>query len=889
MKKFLKWTAIILGVIIVALAATPFLFKDKIQEMVLRAINNNVDATVNFDNVDLSLFRSFPMANVSIEKLSIINKAPFEGDTLVYSDRIDLRMSVKELFKSTDETMEVESFFIKDTQVNLIFNKDGIGNIDIALKNDEEKEEGTEDSTFSMKLQGYEVENLRFSYLDQGSNMRMVLDKINHKGTGDFSGSIVDLDTYTTAIASFDMDGTNFLNNVNLTLDAELNLDLENSKYTFKDNMALINKLPLEFNGFLQLLEEGQEYDLTFNTPTTSFSNFLGLIPSAYSGSLENVKTTGDFSVNGFVKGTLSETTIPQFDIAMASDNASFKYPDLPKTVQNIVINAKVKNETGITKDTYLDLDKLSFKIDQDIFNAKAKVSNLTENMLVDASLNGVLNLANLSQAYPIQLEKQLKGVLKADVGLSLDMLSVEQEKYENVKAQGTLNLTGFEYDGEELAKPLVISEADLKFNPSHVSLNKLNAKTGKSDIQASGTLDNFYGFMFKDQVLKGNFSLTSNYLEVSDLMTTSTPTESSAETQAKQTTSAPAEDFKIPAFLDCLISAKANTVVYDNLTLKDVSGKLLIKNETVSLQNIMTSVFGGKIGLDGNVSTQGAKPLFDMNLNLNNLDISSAFTQLEMLEKIAPIAGVISGKINSTIKLNGNLDAKELTPDLATLTGDLVGQFLETKVNADKSKLLSSLDSNLSFIDFDKLNIDKLKAHLTFDNGKVNIQPIDLKYEDIDVQLSGTHGFDQSMNYGVTFDVPAKYLGQEVTALLANLSGNEANTMVVPIKANITGDFSNPKVQTDMKQAVTNLTNQIVAKQKTELINKGKDALEDALSKDVDIPTSKEEINQKMEDAKEEVNQKIEEKKEEIKEEAKDKAKDALKNLLNKNKDKDK
>src|SRR5690606_26035808 len=507
---------------------------------------------------------------------------------------------------------------------------DGLGNFDIAIKSDEDKEEDTsEDSGFSMKLQGYEVENLKFTYLDQASNMKMVLDKINHKGTGDFTNSVVDLDTYTSAVASFDMDDTNYLNNVNLILDADLSLDLENSKYTFKENMARINKLPLEFDGFLQLKEEGQEYDLTFNTPTTSFSNFLGLIPSAYSGSLENVKTTGDFSVNGFVKGTLSETTIPQFDIAMASANASFKYPDLPRTVQTIVIDAKVRNETGITKDTYLNLDKLSFKIDQDIFNAKAKVSNLTENMLVDASLNGVLNLANLSQAYPIQLEKDLKGVLRADVGLNLDMLSIEQEKYENVKAQGTLNLTGFEYDGEELAKPIVISEADLKFNPSHVSLNKLNAKTGKSDIQASGTLDNFYGFMFKDQVLKGNFSLTSNYLEVSDLMTTSTPTETSAETQAKQTTSASAEDFKIPAFLDCLISSKANTVVYDNLTLKDVSGKLQIKNETVSLQNLMTSVFGGKIGLDGNVSTQGAKPLFDMNLNLNNLDISSAFTQL--------------------------------------------------------------------------------------------------------------------------------------------------------------------------------------------------------------------------------------------------------------------
>lgn len=891
MKKFLKWTAIILGVVIVALASAPFLFKDKIQQMVIRAINNNVDATVDFEKVDLSLFRSFPMANVSIHKLSIINKAPFEGDTLVYSDRIDLKMSVKELFKSTDETMNVESFLIKDTQVNVIFNKDGLGNFDIALKDDDDKEEDdSEDSGFAMSLKKYEVENLKFTYFDQASNMKMILDKINHTGTGDFTNSVVDLDTYTTAIALFEMDGTNYLNNVNLTLDAILNLDLENSKYTFKENMLIINKLPLEFDGFLQMKEEGQEYDLTFNTPTTSFSNFLGLIPSAYSGSLDNITTTGDFSVKGFLKGTLSDDTIPMFDIAMASDNASFKYPDLPKTVQNIVIDAKIKNETGLTKDTYVDLDKLSFRIDQDVFNGKAKISNLTENMLVDANLNGVLNLANLSKAYPIQLEKDLKGILKADVGLNLDMLSVEQERYENVKAQGTLNLTGFEYDGEELAKPLVISEADLKFNPSHVLLNKFSAKTGKSDIEATGTLDNFYGFMFKDQTLKANFNLTSNYLEVADLMTTSSEPTSSEKNATAQENS---EDFKIPSFLDCLISAKANTVVYDNLTLKDVSGKLAIKDETVSLQNVKTSIFGGNIGLDGLVSTKGAKPLFDMGLNLNNLDISQAFTQLEMLEKIAPIAGVISGKINSTIKLNGLLDAKELTPDLTSLTGDLLGQFLETKVNADKSKLLSALDSNLSFIDFDKLNLDKLKAHLTFADGKVNIQPIDLKYDDINVQVGGTHGFDQSMNYGVSFDVPAKYLGKEVTGLLANLSGNEANTMVVPVKANITGSFDNPKVQTDMKQVVTNLTNQIVEKQKADLINKGKDALNDklgdAIGKDVNIPTSKEEINQKVEEEKEKLNQKIEEKKEEIKKEAEEKAKektkDALNNLLNKKK----
>ncbi len=883
-KKIFKWTAIVLAVLVVALAVTPFLFKDKIKDLVLKTINENVDATVNFSDVDLSLFKSFPKASVSIKDLSIINKAPFEGDTLVFSEVIDLKMSVKELFKSEGEAMNVEGIYIKNALVNLIFNKDGVGNFDIALKDDEETEEDdSESSPFALSLQNYEIENLRFIYLDQASQMAFALDEINHKGKGDFTGNIVDLDTYTTTKVSFVMDGTAFLKNMPLTLDAVLNLDLENSKYTFKENMALINKLPLEFDGYLQLKEEGQEYDLTFSTPTTQFSNFLGLVPSAYAGSLENIKTTGEFSVKGAVKGALTETTIPTLDIVMASDNASFKYPDLPKAVENIMLDVKIKNETGLTKDTYVDLDKLSFRIDQDVFNAKAKISNLTENMLVDAKMDGTINLANLSKAYPIDLQKDLSGIIKANLELALDMNSIEQSKYENVKAAGTMNLTGFKYSGEELAKPLEISEADLTFNPTHVALSKLNMKTGKSDVQVNGTLDNFYGFMFKDQVLKGNFNLSSNHLEVSDFMT-SAPEETKPEEAEKvaQTTSEPV---KIPAFLDCTLTAKAGEVVYDNLVLKNVSGKLLIKDETVALQNVLASIFGGQIGLNGNVSTQQDIPTFDMNLNLDKVDIMQAFTQTDMLKNIAPIAGVINGKLSSTIKLGGNLDAKEMTPDLNSLSGDLLGQLLDAKVNPENSKMLSALNSNLSFVDLSKLNINNLKAQLGFENGKVHLKPLDFKYEDIKIGVSGTHGFDQNMQYGVVFDVPAKYLGKEVTDLLSKLSGNEAKNLVVPVKANLTGTFSNPKVSTDMNEVVKKLTAQIVEYQKNELINKGKDALSNmvgnAIGKDsVNIPTTKEEIKKEVE---KEIEKKKEEVKEEVKEKVKDKTKDAIKNLFGK------
>lgn len=868
MKKILKGLGIFLLITIIALAAAPFLFKDKIKQLVLKSINENVDANVAFEEVSLSLFKSFPRANVTIDKLSIINKAPFEGDTLFYSGELNLKMSVKELFKSEGETMELESFSSKNGIVNIIFNKDGIGNFDIAIKGDNE-EKPSDSKPFAMNIQSYSIENLKFTFLDESSKIKMVMDKINHTGTGNFAASKLDLDTETKAMLSLDMDKTNYMKDVSLTLDAVLGIDLENSKYEFKDNEALINQLPLKFAGFIQLVEAGQQYDLTFKTPTSSFKNFLGLIPSAYKGDLDKIQTTGDFKVAGFAKGLYSDTTIPKFNLEVASNNASFQFPDLPKKVENIIIDTKIKNETGLINDTYVNIDNLSFKIDQDVFNAKSTIRNVSENPLVDAALKGTINLGNLSKAYPIKLDTPLSGILRADITTKFDMQSVEKEQYQNIQNAGLVSITGFKYTDEN-GKGMDISEAIVQFNPSRLNLQKFAAQTGKSDINVNGVLENFYGYLFNDQNLKGNFNMSSNQLAVNDFMTTEEPTKEGQK---------PSEAMKIPAFLDITLNTKANTVLYDNLTLKDVSGKLIVREERVTLENVKTNIFGGMIGLNGNVSTKTKVPTFAMNLDLNKVNISETFTQLDMMKSIAPIANVINGKLNSTIKVSGNLDAKEMTPDLKTLTGDLVGQLLSTTVNASNSTLLSALDNQINFIDLKKVNLNDLKASLSFENGKVNVKPFDIKYEDVTVNVAGTHGFDQSMNYNLKFDVPAKYLGKEANNLIAKLSpADAANIKNIPVTAVLGGNFSKPTVSTDMKQATTALVNQLVEQQKQKLLNQGTSALGNLLNQTKNpkdtakttTPSTKEDVKTKTEEV------------------VKDKVKDGLNNLFGNKKKKE-
>ena len=865
LKKILKIIGVLILLLVVALFAAPFLFKDQIKTKISEAINAKVDAKVSFAEADLSLFKNFPNANVTLEKLVIINKAPFQGDTLISLGELNLKMSIKELFKGKNEAIAIDGITSKNGLINIIFNKDGIGNYDIALKDEKTAADG-KSSPLSLKIQEYKIENFKFRYFDESSKIKMVIDSLNHEGTGDFTAQKLDLVTKSTAKVSLDMDKVNYMKNVALTLDAILGIDLEKSKYTFKENKALINQLPLEFDGFIQMVEAGQEYDLKFKTPTSSFKNFLGVIPSAYAANLDNVKTTGDFTVVGFAKGLYSDTTVPKFNIDIVSNNASFKYPDLPKSVQNIVIDTRIINETGILNDTYVSLDNLSFKIDQDVFNAKANIRNITQNAIVDAALKGTINLANLSKAYPIKLDKPLSGILKADVTTKFDMQSVEKSQYQNINNAGTMSLSGFNYVDEN-GKKMNISNALVQFNPSQVNLKELNATTGKSDISVTGILENFYGFIFKNQELKGNFNMNSKQLAVDDFMTAG---------EESKTDSKKADAMKIPAFLNCTLTAKATTVLYDNLTLKDVSGKLIVKDEKVTFENVKTAIFGGRIDMNGAVSTKGKTPVFNMDLKLNQVDIAQSFTQLDLLKKIAPIAGIINGKLNSSIKLNGNLDATELTPDLKTLTGDLLGQLLSTTVNSSNSTLLTALGSNIKFIDVNKINLNDLKAALTFKDGKVNVKPFDINYKDIKATIGGTHGFDQSMNYNLKFEVPTKYLGSEANALIAKLSPAEAEKVQsIPINALLVGNFTNPKITTDINSAVTKLTTQLVNQQKDRLVKQGTSALTDLLNKNKKLgdttktvlPATKEEVKTK------------------VKEEVKTKASDLLNGFFNKKK----
>jgi hypothetical protein len=327
---------------------------------------------------------------------------------------------------------------------------------------------------------------------------------------------------------------------------------------------------------------------------------------------------------------------------------------------------------------------------------------------------------------------------------------------------------------------------------------------------------------------LKGRFKVNSDVFDLNDF--------SVAENGGADSTSSgdssndsDASSIKIPDFLDAALDFNAKKVIYDNLTLANMNGTLGIREEQASLTNLTSDIFGGQAGLNGNVSTKNDVPVFDINLDLSQIDIDQSFSQLALLKGLAPVAKALQGALSTEINLTGQLD-ENLAPILSTIAGNAVAQVQTTEVDTSKMPLLSALDNELSFIVIEDINLDQLAASLQFKDGKVIVAPFDFNVKGIAVNVSGGHSFDNVLDYALTLDVPAQYLGNDVSSLLSKLTREEKESLHVPLPVSFTGNLTQPKIKINTQSAISNLTTQIIEIQKQHLKDKGNDIINDVI-----------------------------------------------------------
>lgn len=806
----------IIGLLFI-LVVVLYFYKDTLIRKIVEKVNKDYNIEIAYNNVGLGLLKDFPNATLSVTNLLVVTEKPFKNDTLVYAKNTDIAINIKDIFRKNVDKIKVKNIRINQAKVNLLVNKEGKANYDVHLVNPNKNSTNatTNSQDFTFKISNYQIENSDLLFKDEQNNFTVKMLGFNHKGNGDFSTAVSNLKTKSTINALTVKYGkVNYLYKAKIVLDAIIKMDLNTMKFTLTENDLQLNDLHLKLNGFVQHNTNNEKIDLQFNAPNTNFKSVLSLIPNAYSANFNDVKASGIANISGFVNGIYSDKEMPKYSISISTQNASFKYPDLPKSVKQITFKGNFANDSKKHR-PFLKIDKLKFAIDQDVFETTGVISNIIENPTVDASFKGKLNLDNFYKAYPIKMDNKITGVLEADFHTNLDMKSVENNNYKDIKTNGIASLQDFSYSDKEMKNPVLVDNASIKFNTNTIKLTNFKAKTGKSDIQATGTVDNLYAFVFDDKKLKGNFVASSTNFEVSDFLV-SEKGASKPETTSTSTTS---ENLKIPDFLDITTKINAKRVVYDNLVLEDVSSLMKIKDQKAILQNTKAKMMQGQASFNGTVDTKKTPPEFNFDLDLNKFDVASSFSEITTFQKLAPVANAIKGKYNSDFSISGKLKP-DFTPDLYSLSGKILAQLFVKEINENNNPLFTSLVSKLKFIDLSKIDFNKLKASVQFKNGKVHVNPFDIKYKDITMHVSGSHSFDKSLLYHINMDLPAKYLGKEAQNMLSKLTNINKDTIKIPLYTLINGTFDKPKVSPNFEQAIKDLAAKIVKYQKQQLLN---------------------------------------------------------------------
>jgi len=847
LKKILVISLCTLLVIFLVLLVTPFLFKNQIMELAKTELNKILTAKVDFKDLKLSFIRNFPNAYVALEGLEITGVDDFEGELLLAFDRFSVTADIVSVIKM--DNIEIKSVLLDKVRLNGHILEDGSANWDIVKPGEEEdksknkteeKQEvktGKEEASpfaFRVGLKKFEIRDMEITFLDEVNKMSAGVQALNYTLRGDMAKENVDL-KMELGIDGIDfwMGGVRLANQASVGFVSEIAADLKNMSFLIKDNRFNLNDIALKFDGSVEMQKDDINADITFASEKTDFKSLLSLVPAVYMNDFKNLTTTGSLALNGEIKGTYNEKTMPSANVNLSVYDAMFSYPDLPKSVNKINIAIKAHYDGEVFDRTTLDVDRFNFEMAGNPFNAELHAKTPESDLQISANFAGKIDFDSVVDIVPLD-DITLNGLLECDISLAGRLSTLENEQYEDFHAAGNLNLSGFNLESPDFPQEIKITSTHLNFTPRRVELTNFDAIIGRTDISLNGSLENFIPFVLQNKTVRGTLALNSNTIDLNEFM-------SDKPAENEETATVPADSselsvIEVPKNVDFTMNVDIGKIFFDKLEISDTAGVLLLRDGKVVMQNLAMNLLEGSMTLNGEYNTQDiTNPFVDFDMNIKQFDITSALSSFSMLETILPEPQNYAGKVSAALTLNSALD-EHLSPvmDKVVSNGLIQTQNLELR----NSKLFGKMADLLKNERWRTPAPDNISILYEIKDGRLWIEdPIVMNMSPARIEIKGDQGFDMTLNYRMDAIMPTSAVGSGATNILSNIPGG-SSVREFKIAGLIRGTVEDPDISlsvADMAGTITGAVKEQVTETVTQKVEEVKTQVNEEVNRQID------------------------------------------------------
>lgn len=754
----------IVGFLTLLLVIVPLLavqlFGGPIARRVVRSLNARLQTEIVIEAVDLSFFRSFPNLSADLQGVTV---AGSDGSRLLEADHLACLLDLSSLFGK----IRVHGIVIESGKLQLFTDVDGnknyqlMGYTSVGEQYDNNGEGEGADAGASKVEFAADLARLRdvtLVYQDARLRTDALITVADATFSGDFGAQSYQLDTEADIkVVYLDQDGERYADKQSIELTSRTRIDQTSGGYTFSPMRLTAGELTVEATGQLMPTEEGYRSNLTFNSTSGNLTDIFSLLPPAYAASLGKLESRGDLKLSANVDGEWTDNSYPRINGRLEFTNGRLGSPRMNVSARDLSLSATFAYLDGPRGGIQtFSIDRLSGNFRGEAFDIKLKMEDLNDPR-ISFSANGSIPIATLPAFFDVEPLTEGAGFLKLDnvtlSGRYADMIA--PRRMGRVSSSGAISLEDGELTYNE--RNIELPQGTLVLNDNALTVHDLRLRMSNTDLTFNGSAGNLIPVLFADSLntqdaaLSFAATLTGSRLDLGELLALSEPTEAERE-EAEETGTTDslarrsvARRARLTDLLDGTFEADLKSWKWEKMVGENFRGQLAFSPGQLDVRGI-TEAMEGQFRIDATTFFQYTNRI-EARLTATDVDVNEFFAQSENFDQEVLTADNLRGRLNAQLLLDLYYDT------LGAMDYELMRIRAGIEILDGELRDFGMLE-NFAFAlkagDLDRVRFTRLANYFEIRERTIYIPAMFIQSSAINLTLSGSHTFDQYLDYSV-------------------------------------------------------------------------------------------------------------------------------------------
>ncbi|MEM8528030.1 MAG: AsmA family protein [Bacteroidota bacterium] len=752
MKKFLRRFLLIIGIFLVVLlgglAVIVSFFEDKVGQKVVQAINKGLTSELKIEEVDLTLFRSFPNASVNLRNTTLKDA---NGENLLTSENVSFRFKLLSLLGSS---IKVSSVLVENGALHIRYDRRGNANYDVFVESEEESSSG--ESDLAISLQEARLLNIELLYEDEATKQEAVVLVEDAVFSGEFESDQFSMTSEAMMLSKhIDMNEERFLMDKNLRYNAEILVNLEEGLYEMQKVIVGVEDNEFSIDGRMTTATDFTDFHLVAKNEEGDLGGVLQLLPDSYAAYLGDFKSRGQFYFDALIDGKLSKNESPTLDVKFGLEEARISSPKLEYPFKDVSFDATFTNGRRQNNSTSrFEMPRLKGYFDNELIEIKLNAENF-DDPYIDFALNGTLPLEAVHGLVENENIKDGSGEIEIR-GLEVRGKLSDMEntsRIANVETSGTIEFDDARLNFEE--DKITIDRGDVLLEGNSLVMKEVKIEGAGSEIYLDGSCYNLLPVIFADSLnsqqaeLQFEANLNAPKLDIDRLIGLTTSSVEEGEVSEEVYDSIHVKEVQdreqFTQFLKGSFNANVESFNYGKIDGKDFIGRLQFEENEMSIFG-NTKAMDGSFDLDGKMYFED-EPRLKAKLKMREVDGEKFFAQSENFGQDILTDENIRGDMNANMviyafwdeQMNFLYDKLLVRAGIGIEEGELID-----------FELFTYFSTFVKMKDLKHVRFNDMQNWLEIRDQKIFIPVMFIQSNAINLTLNGEYTFDYAFDFNI-------------------------------------------------------------------------------------------------------------------------------------------